>query len=146
VATAALAVLAGTLALYTYIAQNFSPPWLFYAFMTAGAFSLVASIFIGGMGADLSVAQVARGVWDNSRLWQFESQACLTLLALPLIAIATAIGTTSQPAPDRAANSRTDIVRELRGLRTAAEADKALQSRVAALEDEVRRLRAASRR
>ena len=60
VATAALAVLAGALALFTYIGQVFAPPWTFYLLMGSAAVVLVASIVIGGDGQDLLVARVAR--------------------------------------------------------------------------------------
>jgi hypothetical protein len=146
VATAALAVLAGALALYTYIAQNFSPSWFFYASMGAGALCLVTSIFAGGIGADFSVAEAAGGRWANPVVGAFNWQAGLTLLALLLIVGATAVGTTSDRAADGSTDTRAELVREVRRLRIAAEANQSLQARVAALENEVRGLEAARRR
>jgi len=145
VATASLAVLAGSLALYTYIAQNFSPSWLFYVLIGLGSLALVASIFLGGMGTDFSVAKAATGEWDNPDMWQFDWQAVLTIVALVFVIAATARGTTSDRAPDGAAKSREHVAGELRRLRAAVQADQALQTRVAELENEVRRLQAARR-
>jgi hypothetical protein len=95
VATAALAVLAGAAGLFTYISQSFDPPWTFYGLMIVAALALVASIVIGGDGADATVASIAEGEWDNSKTWQFNAQSVLTLLGLVLVLAATAVGATS---------------------------------------------------
>ena len=104
VATAALAILAGTVALFTYISQTFAPPWTFYLFMLLTAVTLVAAIVIGGDGQDLLVARVAKGTWTNESVWQFNAQAVLTLVALVFVIAGTAVGTTagtsSGTAPD----------------------------------------------
>lgn len=99
VATAALAVLAGALGLFTYVAQGFSPPWTFYALMASVALMLVLSIAIGGLGADRTVASIAEGTWSpETRTREFSRQASLTLLALILLVVATAVGTASPKA------------------------------------------------
>lgn len=95
VATAALAVLAGGLGLFTYISQSFNPPASFYVLMGLTAAVLVSSIFLGGHGADDTVSKVAQDTWRNEPIWQFNLQAMLTLMALVLLISATAVGATS---------------------------------------------------
>lgn len=69
VATAALAALAGALALFTWISQTFAPPWTFYLFMVLTAGALVASIYVGGRGQDWLVNEVAHDRWTNLPTW-----------------------------------------------------------------------------
>ena len=95
VASAALAVLGGGLGLFTYISQSFAPPSSFYALMGAAAAMLVASIWAGGDGAARTVSAIAGGSWSDKSLPQFNWQALLTLLALIVLIVATAIGVSS---------------------------------------------------
>jgi hypothetical protein len=136
VASASLAVLAGALALYTYITQNFSPPWTFYAFMLAAGLALVASIYVGGDGADLTVARVAKDEWTNQATWQFPTQALLTLVALVLVILGTAIGAKADRAADGSKAELKQISRDLRGVRNAITAQADAQGRAAATLDE----------
>lgn len=111
VATAALAVLAGSLALFTYISQSFKPPVSFFVLMGLTAGMLVTAIFVGGLGADETVAEAASGTWRNQSIWQFEAQAGLTLLALLLLIAATAVGASS-PTQSTAAERRVQRVEQ----------------------------------
>lgn len=90
---AALAVIGGAAALYTYISQTFDPCWLFNALMLAGLASLVLSIVLGGIGADEATAAVAADDWTmNSSGNSFNLQAVFTLLGLILVIVATLVG------------------------------------------------------
>jgi hypothetical protein len=96
VASAALAVIGGAAALYTYISQTFDPPVGFWALMLAGLVCLVISIISGGLGADDATAAVAREDWDTSTSGgNFSFQAGLTMLGLILVLVATLIGASS---------------------------------------------------
>jgi hypothetical protein len=96
VASAALAVIGGAAALYTYISQTFDPPDAFWILMLAGLVSLVVSIFVGGLGADDATHAVATGNWTtNTSGNRFNYQSMLTLLGLILVLLATWIGASS---------------------------------------------------
>jgi hypothetical protein len=141
VATAALAVLAGAGVLFTYISQNFNPPWTFYLFMGLTAVAVVASIYLGGDGSDATVAEIANGTWDNSRgLWQYDWQAILTLFALLSLIAGTAVGASSKPAVSDSSAKLDAIVRELRNIEKAIGGARGDQARITELERRVRRL------
>jgi amino acid transporter len=96
VASAALAVIGGAAALYTYISQTFNPPTGFDLLMLAALACLVISIVLGGRGADDATAAVANDTWTMSSSGRaFELQAVLTLLGLILVLIATFVGAMS---------------------------------------------------
>jgi hypothetical protein len=143
VASASLAVLAGALALYTYLSQNFEPPWSFQALMITAALALVASIALGGDGADATVAKVASDAWHNDSTWQFNWQAILTLLALLLLIAATAVGATAPRATDEPPRELSRIAAELRRLADHVEDTRDARARIDELE---RRLKALEQR
>jgi uncharacterized membrane protein len=97
VASAALAVIGGAAALYTYISQTFDPSTLFDVLMLLALACLVVSIVSGGLGADDATAAVAADTWttDTSGA-KFEIQAILTLVGLVLVLAATYVGATSE--------------------------------------------------
>lgn len=96
VASAALAVIGGAAALYTYISQTFNPSMAFEALMMCGLISLVLSIVVGGAGADDATNAVADDTWGkNTSGGKFNTQAVLTLIGLILVIAATVIGASS---------------------------------------------------
>lgn len=97
VGSAALAVIAGAAALYTYISQTFEPSWCFDLAMVLAVICLVAAIFVGGLGADDTANAIADGNWEKRSAgpW-FNLQAGLTLIGLVLVLIGAAIGANSQ--------------------------------------------------
>lgn len=93
VATAALGVIAGGAALYTYISQNYEAPTAFHALMLLSVGALVLSIICGGFGSNALANKLASGEWTGeTRLLSFNRQALLTLLGLVLVLVATAVG------------------------------------------------------
>jgi amino acid transporter len=95
VATAALAVLAGAVALFSFVQQNYNPTTSFYVVFILAIGALVLSIIVGGRGAAGIVNGIAAGTWNNSRTGIFNAQAILTLAGLCLVLGATWLGTTS---------------------------------------------------
>jgi hypothetical protein len=96
VASAALAVIGGAAALFTYISQTFDPPLGFDLVMLFALLCLVGSIVVGGLGADDVTSAVADATWTKSSAGaKFEWQAGLTLLGLVLVLIGTWVGATS---------------------------------------------------
>lgn len=96
VGTATLAVLAGGVALFTYIQQNFKVSGVFYGFTAAAAVLLIASFFVGGRGAAKTANELAKGTWRAStKITAFNWQAILTLAGTLALIIATAVGTGS---------------------------------------------------
>jgi hypothetical protein len=144
VATAALAVLAGALALFTWISQTFVPPWTFYGCMAVAVVFLVIAIFVGGLGQDWLVNEVAHDRWNNPPTWQFNWQSGLTLVALCFVTAATAIGATSvRSSPDSSpttdAKLRT-IDRDLRAIDRTVASDITLRSDVTNLQKQLENL------
>lgn len=66
VATAALAVMAGALVIYTYVSSSFQESWLFHALIFIGLVRLVLSIFIGGRASGEVTDAVAVDIWNPS--------------------------------------------------------------------------------
>ena len=100
VGTATLAVLAGGVALFTYIQHNFNPSVVFYGFTAAAAVLLIASFFVGGRGAAKTANELATGTWKkNTRNRAVNWQALLTLVGTVVLMAATAVGTSSQHRP-----------------------------------------------
>jgi len=100
VGTAALAMLAGAVALFTYIQQNFNPSVTFYVLMLLSVIALVASFFAGGKGANSTADAVAKGTWsDTTKTTAYNVQAILTLAGLVLVLAAAAVGTTLSAPP-----------------------------------------------
>ena len=96
VGTATLAVLAGGVALFTYIQQNFQVSASFYSLMALAAIVLVGSFIAGGKGANTTAGQVAAGTWTkDTKTRAFNWQALLTLAGMIILIIATAVGTSS---------------------------------------------------
>ena len=96
VGTATLAVLAGGVALFTYIQQNFKVSSVFYVFTAAAAVLLITSFFVGGRGAAKTANELARGTWKaGTKIEAFNWQAILTLLGTVALIVATAVGTSS---------------------------------------------------
>src|SRR5690242_17146858 len=79
VGTAALAVLAGAVALFTFIKQNYDPSVAFYVAFALAVLALVIGIFLGGQGANATAYYLAEGTWKNTPLAEFNWQAILTL-------------------------------------------------------------------
>jgi hypothetical protein len=102
VASAALAVLAGATALFTYVSQQFDAPSVFDWVMGIGAGILVLAIFLGGVGSAQLTRQIAAGSWDSAtQIKPYNWQAGLTLVGLLLVLGATVIGTSANPSTDR---------------------------------------------
>ncbi len=96
VGTATLAVLAGGVALFTYIQQNFKVSGVFYGFTAAAAVLLIASFFVGGRGAAKTANELAKGTWKtNTKINAFNWQAIFTLVGTLALIMATAVGTSS---------------------------------------------------
>lgn len=96
VGTATLAVLAGGVALFTYVQQNFNGSVAFYVFIIAAAVFLVASFIAGGKGANTTAEQLAAGTWtQHTKTKSFNWQAGLTLVGTVCLIVATAVGTSS---------------------------------------------------
>jgi len=96
VGTATLAVLAGGVALFTYIQQNFKVSGVFYGFTAAAGVLLIASFFVGGRGSAKTANELAKGTWkEDTKIEAFNWQAILTLLGTLALVVATAVGTSS---------------------------------------------------
>lgn len=95
VGTATLAVLAGAVALFTYVQQNFEVSAVFYGFTAAAAVLLIASFVAGGKGASATADNLAKGTWKGQKTPAFNVQAILTLLGTVALVVATAVGTSS---------------------------------------------------
>lgn len=94
--TATLAMLAGGVALFTYVQQNFNVSGVFYGFTAAAAVLLIASFMAGGKGADTTAKKLAKGTWKkDTKTPAFNWQAILTLLGTVSLVVATAVGTSS---------------------------------------------------
>jgi hypothetical protein len=100
VGTAALAMLAGGVALFTYIQQNFNPSGLFYLLILLSLIALVASLFAGGKGADSTATKLGSGAWTHeTRTVAYQVQTFLTLAGLILVLAAAGVGTTLSSPP-----------------------------------------------
>jgi|SRR5690349_23075727 len=98
VATAALAVLAGAVALFTYASQTFRLHRGFYWLMGAGLVFLVASLVFGGAGSAIVAKKVNDGTWNSStKVSEYNSQAWFSLIGLLLILVGTGVGLASPP-------------------------------------------------
>jgi hypothetical protein len=96
VGTATLAVLAGGVALFTYVQQNFEVSGFFYGFTATAAALLIASFVAGGKGANTTADNLAKGTWNaGTNTPAFNIQAILTLLGTVALIVATAVGTSS---------------------------------------------------
>lgn len=112
VATAALAVLAGAVALFTYVTQNYVAEDWFYGLLAAGVAALVVAIFLGGKGSAAVAQAVGSGDYEPGTTSDFFScQAGLTLIGLLLILAATAVGVTD-------ARQTSAVAREVEALKT----------------------------
>jgi hypothetical protein len=99
VGTATLALIAGGVALFTYIQQNFKASAGFYVLVAIAVVTLVSSFIFGGKGANTTTEELARGTWTkDTKIREFNWQAILTLAGLISLIAATAVGTaTHQP-------------------------------------------------
>jgi hypothetical protein len=92
VGTATLALIAGGVALYTYVQQNFSPSIGFYLPMLLAVVALVISFVLGGKGANSTATELAKGTWTkDTKTKSFNWQAILVLIGLCLMLIAAAL-------------------------------------------------------
>lgn len=97
VGSAALAIIAGGIALYTYISQTFDVALGFDVLMFVALGALVIAIFLGGLGSDQLSAHLAAGTWTKDTRGQlYNFQALLTLLGLLLVLIASIIGVSAE--------------------------------------------------
>jgi hypothetical protein len=118
VASAALAVLAGATALFTYVSQQFDAPSTFDWAMGIGAGVLVLAIFLGGRGSATLTRQIADGTWDaEKKICTYNWQAILTLVGLVLVLVATVIGTTAEPSTDKTDHRLDKLERKVDKLR-----------------------------
>ena len=98
VATAALAVMAGTLVIYTFVTSSFQVAWLFHALIFLGLLLLVLSVFIGGWESGRITDALADSNWDPKDAkkgkfgGRFSQQAMLTLAGLVVVTLATVTG------------------------------------------------------
>jgi hypothetical protein len=96
VGTATLAMLAGGVALFTYVQQNFNVSGVFYGFTAAAGVLLIASFVAGGKGANTTASELAKGTWKKgTNTPAFNVQAILTLLGTVALVVATVVGTSS---------------------------------------------------
>lgn len=140
VATATLGVLAGALALFTWISQTFVPPTSFYVFIGLAVLLLVASIVVGGDGQDALVAKVAKDEWKNKPIDQFSFQSFLALFALIFVVVATVIGATSSRSSTETDRQLRALDRNLAAIEHTLTSDKTLASQLMTLRAEVARL------
>ena len=140
VATATLGVLAGALALFTWISQTFVPPTSFYVFMGLAVLLLVASIVVGGDGQDALVAKVANDKWENEPIDQFSYQSFLTLFALIFVVVATVFGATSSRSSTDTDQQLRALDRNLAAVEHTLTGDKTLGSQFTTLQVELARL------
>jgi len=102
VGTATLAVLAGGVALFTYIQQNFKASAIFYVLVAVTLATLVLSFILGGRGTNTTAETLARGNWTkDTKIPDFNLQALLTLLGMVLLIAATVVGTATHRPPDK---------------------------------------------
>lgn len=114
---AALAVIGGAAALYTYISQTFNPSAGFDGLMLLALALLVLSIVLGGMGADDATAAVANDTWTMASSGnKFDLQATFTLLGLILVIVATVIGASSERRESSVEGRVDTLEREVRKL------------------------------
>jgi hypothetical protein len=96
VGTATLAVLAGGVALFTYVQQNFNVSGVFYGFTATAGVLLILSFMAGGKGANTTAEKLANGTWKKgTETPEFNLQAVLTLLGTVALVVATVVGTSS---------------------------------------------------
>jgi hypothetical protein len=94
VGTATLAVLAGAVALFTYIQQSLKPSIVFYFLILIAVIALIVSFILGGKGANATAKSLADGTWTkDSKTSAFNWQAVLTLVGVVFLIAATAVGT-----------------------------------------------------
>jgi signal transduction histidine kinase len=112
VGTATLAVLAGAVALFTYISQQFEPKCGFYVLMIIGAVALVFSLFLGGKGSAAVASHVNSNSWSTStKVDEFGGQALLALIGVFAVLAATAVGLAS-PRQDNSLEARVERLAE----------------------------------
>lgn len=100
VGTATLALIAGVVAIYTYVRQYFEAPWAFSVVALVAVLLLVSSFVLGGKGADKTAERVGQGTWNHqTKTPEFEGQAILTLIGLIALIAAAMIGTLSPSKP-----------------------------------------------
>ena len=96
VGTATLAILAGLVAIFTFVEQTSKPHWYFYLVVVLGVFCLVWSFIDGGRASSSVAKAVGDKTWQaNSKPNQgsFDRQATTTLMGLILVLAAATIGT-----------------------------------------------------
>jgi hypothetical protein len=149
VATAALAVMAGTLVIYTFVTASFQESWLFHALIFLGLLLLVLSIVLGGMASGQITDAIADDNWDPSSTKEgplggrFSQQAMLTVVGLVVVTVATIIGVGSASEMSRTDERIDDLVGDVHILQDKVEATQRQAERLAR---EVQRLqRRASR-
>jgi hypothetical protein len=101
-----IALLAGAIALYTYVNQFFKPGMPFSGAVVITVASLFGSLFQGGRGANSTAETVAKGEWTaTTKTSAFNCQAILALVGLGALVVAAILGATS---PDRPASASTE--------------------------------------
>jgi hypothetical protein len=121
VGTAALAVLAAVLALFTYLSQNYDVGALFYCFMALSAGLLVVSLAVGGSVADEVAASVSKGSfpkseWNDQAPSGFSAQSMLTFLGLLALLVAVGVGATSHRQTSDTQKQLSELTRRMGGL------------------------------
>jgi len=98
VATATLALLAGTLGIFGYVKQNFQSGGVFQGLVVTAIAILVLSIILGGRGANQTAEMVASGSWvSGTSNGNFNGQAISTVVGLLLVIVAAFVGINSKP-------------------------------------------------
>ena len=122
VATAALAVMAGTLVIYTFVASSFQVAWPFHALIFLGLLLLVLSVFIGGWESGRITDAIADSNWDPKDTKEgkfggrFSQQAMLTLAGLVVVTLATITGVASDSEKSRTDERIDDLIGEVQDL------------------------------
>lgn len=146
VGTAALAVLAAALALFTYLSQNFDVGVAFYIFISASAVLLVLSLAVGGWVSDEVASTVSKGTfpkseWNGQAPGGFSVQTVLTLLGLIALLVAVAIGATSRKQASDTQRQLTELTRSVAKLDDAFKASEAHDAaRISALSHRLAKL------
>lgn len=97
VGTAALAVLAGEAAFFTFAQQVYALWWLFYGLVGLAALLIVLSMIAGGQGAASIAKKVADGTYSGEKIPKFNKQAILTLLAMVIVIAAIPVALSASP-------------------------------------------------
>jgi hypothetical protein len=135
--TLALGVLAGEIALFTYLSQNYQVGTWFYIVSGVAAFCLIMSMISGGAGIAKTANHVANSDWSTSTPNnKFNYQAYWGVGGLGLIVVAFVIAVNARPTPTP--GTQTELLQKQ--LITLNEQVRGQRRQLTRLEREVKRL------